>query len=290
MYITSISDYIQAIKIYKSNYTYKFDLLFPPDTYLINNVPDFIFRGHGSQDYKLIPGFFRIEEVSKGKIQCVYLAQEANILNDFISEACRYIKNIPVNDLSSWLEIAQHFGVPTRLLDFTSNPLVALYFACIDKQNDDGVVWIIDKNAYFRQFFGINHTVDSNQSKMNVQKIVQDEILEPHWTNYGAPNCIQYPWIYNPFCQEERMALQSSVFMIWGANHNDFLSFVNEDQYMVLDGEIANETKGFINKVEIRAEHKKNIIKELSLCGVNEKFIYPGLDGIGKYVRSKYKT
>jgi len=42
---------------------------------------------------------------------------EFNVLADFISEACRFVKDIPSGDISAWLEIAQHFGVPTRLLD-----------------------------------------------------------------------------------------------------------------------------------------------------------------------------
>ena len=43
------------------------------------------------------------------------------------------------------MQYAQHFGVPTRLLDFSSNSLVALYFVCNEDKGDDSALWIINK-------------------------------------------------------------------------------------------------------------------------------------------------
>ena len=106
--------------------------------------PHFIYRGHSSCQYKLLPAIFRWHDLPQGVSVSAYSQLEFNILEDFISEACFFVRDVPVDDVISWLEIAQHFGVPTRLLDFTENPLVALYFACIGSPEKDACVWIIN--------------------------------------------------------------------------------------------------------------------------------------------------
>lgn len=123
MTINNIQDYMNAIEQLKNKYSYS--------TGDFNNTiiePKFLFRGHGNHDkYKLEPKIFRIKKNQHGTTT-QYSQLEYNILADFISEAKAYEKNI--NGIQEWLEIAQHYKVPARLLDFTENPLVALYFAC----------------------------------------------------------------------------------------------------------------------------------------------------------------
>lgn len=63
---------------------------------------------------------------------------------------------------------------------------------------------------------------------------------------------IKCPWIYKPYYRKNRMSLQSSRFMLWGS------------------------------------EKKENLLMQLNSLGINEKFIYPGLDGIGRYIENKY--
>ena len=105
----------------------------------INSLSDFIkrfnvvddiqfFRGHGNINYREIPGFFRdLYDVDEDvMIQDIMITHS----NEFAS--CK-------NKIQQ-LSLLQHYGFPTRLLDVTTNPLVALYFACENKQRIGEVI------------------------------------------------------------------------------------------------------------------------------------------------------
>jgi hypothetical protein len=78
-----------------------------------------VFRGHGDQDFELIPGIGRNKYDS---------ARERTLLEVFERRAAEFVD---LSKMSGWdkLALAQHHGLPTRLLDWTTNPLVAAYFA-----------------------------------------------------------------------------------------------------------------------------------------------------------------
>ena len=288
--IASLAEYIDAIKQLNEKYSYESFSEEALKAIITKYVPQFIFRGHSDIDYKLLPGVLRWKDFSPGVKVGMYSQLESNILNDFISNSFRYIHDIKNDDYISWLEIAQHFGVPTRLLDFTYNPLVALFFACVENTSKDGSVWIINENAYNRLFYKYYSRIPLMESCLKVNQILNDEVLFQDYADHSSSNYIKYPWIYSPVYKEERMSLQSSVFMIWGANRQEFESFVGYEHFMKFDQTVDNVETGMICQLKINTEHKATIIKELDLCGINEKSIYPGLDGIGKYIKSKYSS
>lgn len=85
------------------------------------------------------------------------------------------------------------------------------------------------------------------------------------------------------------MHLQESIFMLWGEDQVPFTVNISENEYMST-GTIENAENGVLCAVSIPAARKKELLNALDLCGVNEKFIYPGLDGIGKYINKKYSS
>lgn len=287
--IQSVQEFISLIEKLKDNYTYEQPIL--PNPVFGKQVyePHFIFRGHSNHEkYSLLPGVFRWKKISEGHFVGEFSQMEHNILNDFISEACRYISDVPVGDIATWLEIAQHFGVPTRLLDFTENPLVALYFACAGSLQKNASVWIINEPAYNKKFFSESALVQTSKSQNAITQIISQEVIyQDYQLHVGNLQYIQWPWIYKPHHHAERMNLQSSVFMIWGANRQPLTAFLTNDDYMV-ENQPTNSERGIICHVDILAEHKSKLLKQLDSLGINEKFVYPGIDGVGRYIREKY--
>lgn len=286
MEIHSVQDYITLLEKLKELYTYDEPIATNPIFGKRTYIPDFIYRGHGRKDYKLLPGVLRTKNLPTGELVTEYSKMEYNILNDFISEACRFIQNVSDEDTLSWLEIAQHFGTPTRLLDFTENPLVALYFACCEAKQEEACVWIIDKVGYFKELHHIKTAVLEMESRARIQDILYTQIIARD-ANVMSNDCGDYPWIYKPHYREERMNMQASIFMLWGYDRRALTAMLEPDNY-IKDKDVDNKGCGFIGCIDIPAKYKGLILKQLAICGISEKYIYPGIDGAGKYVKEKY--
>lgn len=287
MTIESVQEYLTTIELLNSNYTYTV----PSSPHSSNNLtysPHFIYRGHSNHQYELLPGAFRWKVLSDNKSVGEYSQLESNILYDFISHACRYTHNSNEYDIQAWLEIAQHFGVPTRLLDFTENPLIALFFACTESFDEDASVSIINEPAYNKKFFSLNYIPSPATSTQIIHSIIDNEILHQDYKPHvDITKYIVYPWIYTPNHREERMSMQASVFMLWGAHRFPLNSFIEANEYMDICNP-NNKDKGILGIIQIPKNRKLKILAQLESIGISDKTVYPGLDGVGKYIKHKY--
>ncbi len=98
------------------------------------------YRGQSSAEWPLLPGYMRLGAPPS----------EATLLMRFKQNAAMLIETTP-RESFDWLFLMQHFGVPTRLLDWSESPLVGLYFA-VENIENDGALWllhpsVLNKNA-----------------------------------------------------------------------------------------------------------------------------------------------
>ena len=106
---------------------------------------DWAFRGQSDERWNLSTKFER----ESNKYQCDpywFKNREKIILEDFQRKAHHYVQNLPDSEKSiEWLSLLQHYGGPTRLLDFTYSYYVAAFFA-VETSNINSAIWAVNIN------------------------------------------------------------------------------------------------------------------------------------------------
>jgi len=112
-----------------------------------------IFRGEPKATFPLLPKIGRCYRYHSKYLDApdtgrpFSLADEVAAFKEFRQRAMPYVNHVPRDDWE-WLALAQHHGLPTRLLDWTENPLVAAFFACHDGHGSDAVIYVLDERQF----------------------------------------------------------------------------------------------------------------------------------------------
>lgn len=273
--INSLNEYFSSIEQLKDNY---YASQSPADDYSniqpIKNPVDnsFLFRGMSNNKYQLLPGVFR--KNTSGKAIYTTYTTEIDLLKFFIQEASAYL-TIPSDDYVRWAEYAQHFGVPTRFLDWSSNPLVALYVCCKNNPDTPGTVWVLNRKDYERITVSKQNLSHPDKDRITCVK----ELLE-------GKSSLDYPIVYTPSYVDSRMSAQGSYFMVWGKNEEPLDKLIPES---IADSISELNENTCLWQFSVPANSKKKILRSLDDIGINEKTLFPGLEGIGRYIENKFK-
>jgi hypothetical protein len=106
-----------------------------------------LYRGQEQAGWDLVPGIGRRRHLelykARGWDKSRMLADEWRMVQDFRRQAGAYLGRMPDEGWEAWV-LAQHHGIPTRLLDWTHSPLAALYFAVErPSKEDNSAVWLL---------------------------------------------------------------------------------------------------------------------------------------------------
>ncbi|BEM91752.1 hypothetical protein SMQE32_12580 [Serratia marcescens] len=159
---------------------------------------------------------------------------------------------LPKNDLDDWdlLVIAQHFGMKTRLLDWTSNPLAALFFACNDWKKGDVYVYALDANRYLKE--PQKGPFDTGRTQVIRPKLNNPRIIAQHG---------------------------------WFTAHK-----YSKSSKKFVPLEKNNEISESVQEIKIPEDTREKLLKSLDRHGVSSRTLFPDLEGLCKYINWKNET
>jgi hypothetical protein len=225
----------------------------------------YIYRGLSKFDYEL--------ETSLTRMDGEYKKVEFHLLRNFKKYAFR--ADTTQNTDWEWLAQAQHHGLPTRLLDWTYSPNVALHFATaeIEKFDRDGIIWALNyeeiKKYLPEKLKNILSGVGSNS--------FTTEMLDEAYANINELSKEKADFVvaFEPPSLDYRIVNQYAIFT--------FMSHAKS----VLNNWLDDKPELYF-RIRIPAGMKWEIRDKLDQVNVNERVLFPGLDGLSTWLKRHY--
>lgn len=245
----------------------------------------FVFRGLSDRDYQL--------ETSLMRLGGIYWQLEKHILRNFRKYA--RVDAIELGSFWHLLSLAQHHGLPTRLLDWTYSPYIALHFvtASLERFDLDGAIWVIDYEKAHdllpeklrnllrtegAQAFTVELLADliPQNKRCSVTNVGSfHEVIESLNTFDSLGELEDFLLFFEPPSMNERIVNQFALFSVMPnpkSRVDDWLD-KNPDLY---------------RKIIIPAEMKWECRDKLDQCNITERVLFPGLDGLSSWLKRQY--
>jgi len=222
------------------------------------------FRGQENARWKLVPKLYRMKQFNENEIRTEYKLRASQLMPEGA---------VP-NDHREWYFLMQHFGAPTRLLDWTDSALIALYFAVkAEKKYKNAAVWMLDPDW-------LNGEVLEKTDPDNYMS----GVLIPDWREladwipepFEHPLHVALPIAVDPPHVARRVSVQRSRFTVHGKSKRGLDVFASE-----LKG-------GRLVKLSIPSNVGREILKDLSTLGIAETSVFPDLEGLSRELQTKW--
>jgi hypothetical protein len=220
---------------------------------LVESFPHmmWIFRGQADADWPLLPKAGRHEYfIPNSADEDGYaLNQDLARFEQWRHWAVAYQPDLPANDFEA-LAVAQHYGLATRLLDWTTNPLIALYFAVEDQPDKDGGMYLylpdLDRELTTKKLTGVDRPVRFSPRPLDRRLLNQYAAF----TYHPEPN---KPLTQEPFPEILRQFAPTGL-------------------------------KSRLSLVRIPWQSKKWAMSQLDQLGINRRTIFPDLEGLSAFI------
>ncbi len=227
----------------------------------------YVFRGLSDARYDLRTSLLRMGGWYDGL--------EANLLRAFQKYA--QVENMAGANQWNWLALAAHRGLPTRLLDWTYSPYVALHFATVnlEQHHVDGAVWCVD---YVKAREHLPPMLRSILEKEGTYAFTAEMLyrVASSLPEFDRISPTQFVCFFEPPSLDERIVNQFALF-----------SLLNSPT-AVLDRWLATRPELY-RKVIIPAELKQEIRDKLDNANITERVLFPGLDGLSAWLKRYYR-
>lgn len=247
-----------------------------------NDESFLFFRGHSNFNYKIEPSIYR----NSGWIE-----NEDTIFKEMIT--------LCPEDFDSYkstfemLVKMQHYSLPTRLLDITTNPLIALFFACSEgpSGSEDGEVVVFQIPKVNLKYFDSDIvSIISNISRRPITfkssnediKFLIDEVRKekPFFENSIKIDNIETVVCVKPKLNNARIVRQSGAFLLFGISKNKEKPAEIPSSYMAnMQGK----------RIFIINNKKDKIRSQLAILGITEATVYPEIERVAGYLKDIYK-
>ena len=231
-----------------------------------------IYRGVGREEGSLLTSLDRLGGTNPPHSKAHL---EEHILRNFIRYAPPFLNAERVNDWELVIT-AQHHGVPTRLLDWTYSPLIAAHFATL-RQNCDSprIIWQLDWRA-LHEYFKLKPLAFLVS---DLDDLLREKGIASMWDFLDEKNYALDLFIcmLEPPAIDHRIVAQSAAFTLSSTKRQSF------DQLLLQCG-----LQHTLTKFVIKEECVSRIRDQLDLCTIDERRLFPDLDGIASELRRYY--
>ena len=274
---------------------------------------EWIYRGHSQEEFHLTSKLYR--SLSQAGVPSgEWIGRESRAISYFRELAKSELRETPADeDLIGWLSLMQHYGAPTRLLDWTVSPFVACYFAYAGNQGDQhAALWVLNAKLC-REFFGSytptgrDYTGTVQEQTFKDGKLVHEQpaSLRVKWAfleNTHLRECIEkrirVPLPMFADTPDKRMLAQQAAFTAQGDLSTPIDAIASTSQADLVQEQSKIAMKGrwigssssaialvsrrlLIRKVVLRREWKSEALTTLARMNITSASLFPGLDGIG---------
>jgi hypothetical protein len=209
-----------------------------------------------------------------------YGQQEGHLLRNFRKYAGR--GSVPRDSVWNWLALGKHHGLPTRLLDWSFSPYVAMHFTTqdLDYYDRDGVIWCVDYVAAHKLLpRELRAALDAEEADVLTAEMldtVADSLSKFDSLKSGEDGEREdFVMFLEPPSLDDRIVNQFAMFSLMSS------ATASMDEWL-------KQHSNLWRRLIIPAELKWEVRDKLDQANITERVLFPGLDGLSRWLRRYY--